>query len=133
MRAYARRDQANDNYRPSRRRAARIRRRRMQMFRWMLVIAASVITLSLLLALCFGKKVNAESDNAVTYYKYYRCQEVAEGDTLWAYAGEYRCIEQGQSKQAYISEVMSINHMHDDHIREGQKIVLPYYSTEYVE
>lgn len=115
------------------RRSAMIRRRRFRMLRWMLFIAAAVIMLSLVLALFFGRKVNAESDTAVTYYKYFRCQEVREGDTLWSYAGEYRCIEQGQSRQSYIAEVMSINHMNDDRIQEGQKIVLPYYMTEYVE
>jgi len=118
--------------RPNRRRAAMIRRKRIRTLRWVAVIAAAVITLSFILALCFSRRVNAESDTAVTYYKYYRCQEVQDGDTLWAYAGEYRCIEQGQSKQSYISEVMSINHMQDDRIREGQKLVLPYYSTEYI-
>ncbi len=134
MRSNTRRNTGYTNiHKISARKAAAIRRRNLQLLRWILVVGAAVITLSLILALCFGNKVNAESDTTVTYYKYYRCQEVKDGDTLWAYAGEYRCVEQGQTKQSYISEVMSINHMQDDRIREGQKIILPYYSTDYVE
>ena len=114
------------------RRAAAIRRQRILFVRWAMLLAGLTITLSLTLALVFGGRVNAQDSAADTWYKYYRTLTVADGDTLWAYAEAYRCDADGQSKQSYIDEVKAINHLSDDAIREGQTLILPYYSTTYV-
>ena len=51
------------------------------------------------------------------------------GDTLTSIAGKY-CSKEFKSREAYIAEVKSINHMTDDKLVTGDYIVIPYYSSE---
>ena len=63
-------------------------------------------------------------------FKYYREIEVQYGDSLWSIAEEYGGDHYKTSLE-YIKEVKNINHMHTDVIKEGQKLIVPYYSSEF--
>ena len=86
------------------------------------------VTFSLIvcLSLLFANKVNA--DNETHYYKYYQTYTVQNGDSLWKIAGKFAHDE---SRNEYMKEVMEMNNMYGDYIVAGQKIVIPYYSTEF--
>ena len=52
------------------------------------------------------------------------------GESLWDIANEHM-TEEYDSPKTYIKEVKSINSLTDvDKIYAGQRIVIPYYSTE---
>ena len=87
--------------------------------------------LSLGLALLPDREADAQSEDAVVYYKYYTNVKIGVGDSLWGYAEQYRSPE-GMSHEDYIREVQSINHLADDKLVAGRSIILPYYSTDYV-
>lgn len=66
-------------------------------------------------------------------YKYYAKIVIQEGDTLWSIADEYRDPSMN-TRASYISEVKSINHIKDaDQITAGKILIVPYYSTEYID
>ena len=55
------------------------------------------------------------------------CIEVKEGDTLWNLAEQYYSDEY-KSLHTYIREIKKCNGI-SEHIRVGQKILIPYYDT----
>lgn len=76
---------------------------------------------------------NAKSNTEEMALKYYTGIIVKSGDSLWSIADEYIDYEQYKDKAAYIKEVCSINRLNDaSDIRAGQRLVVPYYSTEFV-
>ena len=63
-------------------------------------------------------------------YKYYTSYTVAEGDNLNALAKK-NMTKEYHSSSDYIAEVVSINHLIcASDIYTGQKLILPYYSTD---
>ncbi|MCQ2541952.1 MAG: LysM peptidoglycan-binding domain-containing protein [Lachnospiraceae bacterium] len=91
-------------------------------------IMGAIVTMILIvsLSLLFGSKVNA--DNEVHYYKYYQSYTVQNGDTLWKIAGKFAHDE---TRKTYMKEVAELNNMGGTYIVAGQKLVIPYYSTEF--
>ena len=74
-----------------------------------------------------AKPVKAKEEKA--YIKYYTTIEIKQGDTLTSIAKEH--LEGYSSVQDYIDEVKFMNGLKDaNSIRAGQKIHIPYYSTE---
>ncbi|MDD3795921.1 MAG: LysM peptidoglycan-binding domain-containing protein [Lachnospiraceae bacterium] len=65
----------------------------------------------------------------VPVYKYYTAVTVRCDDTLWDIAQQH-ITESYSSINSYIQEIKEINNMKSDAIYYGQKLVLPYYSTE---
>ncbi|MCD7837033.1 MAG: LysM peptidoglycan-binding domain-containing protein [Lachnospiraceae bacterium] len=66
-------------------------------------------------------------------FKYYTMITVQSGDTLWSIADSYIDYSQYKNKQQYISEVVNINKLEDaSDIISGQKITVPYYSSEFI-
>lgn len=66
-------------------------------------------------------------------FKYYTSITVQNGETLWGIADDYIDYSQYKNKNAYISEVMSINQLDDaSDIISGQKLTVPYYSSEFI-
>ncbi len=98
-------------------------------------MAAGVLLLILTTAsslLFFSFRTKAQTSDDELLYKYYKSTIVKSGDTLWNFAGEYGESRYYDSKQDYIREVMLMNGLEDDQITEGQYIILPYYSPEFV-
>lgn len=66
-------------------------------------------------------------------FKYYTGVTVQYNDTLWDIADRYIDYGRYDTKQDYIKEVCSINGIADESaIRSGQRLVVPYYSPEFV-
>lgn len=83
----------------------------------------------------FGMKSKAQTaDEAQSLqYKYYTSITVAAGDTLLQYASEY-ADDHYDSVDDYVKEVMDINHLKSsESIKYGQKLIIPYYSEEFVQ
>ncbi len=66
-------------------------------------------------------------------YKYFTSIQVEAGDTLWSIAEEYADDEHYSSHKEYINEVKRMNKMGDDNIHYGQYLIIPYYSSEFVQ
>ena len=79
--------------------------------------------------MCFT--VNADQEKPKRHaYKYYTDIVIQKGESLWDIANEHM-TEEYDSPKTYIKEVKSINSLTDvDKIYAGQRIVIPYYSTE---
>lgn len=113
-------------YKRQQRRKREIRRRCI-----IAVLSLCIVFVSTLSYRAF--RSNADTGADEIKFKYYTNISVAYGETLWELADRYMDEEMYQNRDAYISEVVSINHLEDgDIIREGQHLVIPYYSTEYI-
>ena len=73
---------------------------------------------------------SVSSSSSVRGYKYYTAVTVQYGDTLWDLAAAHM-TDTYPSVKSYIREVKRINSMKSDTIYYGQKLILPYYSTEF--
>ncbi len=74
---------------------------------------------------------NAQSEIEDVSYKYYTSIQVAQGESLWSIAKEYRDAHYDSARD-YVDEVVNINHLSDeDELIAGQYLIIPYYSTEY--
>lgn len=71
-----------------------------------------------------------DADEDSLSFKYYTEIEVAYGDSLWSIAQEY-ADDHYRTSLEYIKEVKNINHLCTDVIKEGQKLIIPYYSNEF--
>lgn len=81
-----------------------------------------------------GIRSSASTGEDVVLYKYYTQVYVPYGETLDSLADAYIDYSRYEDKDAYVSEVMHINHLTDaDAIRTGQSLILPYYSAEFVQ
>lgn len=95
-----------------------------------------VLTFSLALSLSVSAGSflsNAKEHNAQTEYKYYASIPVSEGDTLWSIAKTHMG-DHYDTVEDYIKELRQINSLNgDDSIKTGMYLVVPYYSTEFVQ
>ena len=78
----------------------------------------------------------AEKKQQQELHKYYTNITVRQGDTLWAIAEDQLADEATsaayKSRRSFIKEVISLNHLKDgNYLLAGQKLIVPYYSTEY--
>lgn len=110
----------------------RMRRQREQRKRIASISAA--VCLILLCVFSFDSLTTSAKNNTEEIsLKYYTGIIVKSGDNLWDIADAYIDYEQYKDKNTYIDEVCSINHLEDaSDIRAGQRIVVPYYSSEFV-
>ena len=74
---------------------------------------------------------NTELENIS--YKYYTSVQIQPGDSLWSLADRYADCEHYASQEQYITEVMNMNHLTGEDIYAGNYLILPYYSTEFVQ
>jgi nucleoid-associated protein YgaU len=107
--------------------------RRQQEIRRRAAALAATFFLVLLTAVSYSSiKSNAGNGNDMKF-KYYTAITVQSGDTLWSIADDYIDYSEYKNKEAYIAEVKSINRLDDTaDIRSGQKLTVPYYSSEFV-
>ncbi|MCM1100486.1 MAG: LysM peptidoglycan-binding domain-containing protein [Clostridium sp.] len=103
------------------------RRRRIASF----LMTICLITVCVISCHSFISKAGENTDEVSL--KYYTGITVMDGDSLWSIADEYIDYEQYRSRELYIEEVCSINRLEDaSGIRAGQRLIVPYYSTEFV-
>ncbi|MDE7224035.1 MAG: LysM peptidoglycan-binding domain-containing protein [Acetatifactor sp.] len=113
------------NYRRKRRRQREVRR--------IFVLAG----ITVMLVLCFALSYHALLSHANTElediaYKYFTSIQIEPGDTLWSLADRYADREHYTSRDQYIEEVMTINHLSGEELSAGSYLILPYYSPEFV-
>ena len=76
---------------------------------------------------------SAKSGSEELNLKYYTGVTVENGDTLWSIADDYIDYTQYKNKDSYINEICSINNLEDaSDIRCGQRLIVPYFSSEYM-
>ena len=97
----------------------------------------SIILALCLIAICavsYSSLISsANSGTESKMYKYYTGITVKSGDSLWSIADEFIDYGQYGSRESYVNEVCSINHIEDDSmLRAGQRLIVPYYSSEFV-
>lgn len=110
----------------------KLRRRREQRRR-----VVSVLMAFCLIALCvisYRSLTSSASDDAgEVSLKYYTGVTIESGDNLWKIADDYIDYARYKNKEAYIKEVCSINRLTDSsEIYAGQRLIVPYYSVEYI-
>lgn len=110
----------------------KIRRRRER--RKNVLLFALTFSLALSLSVSAGSFLSkAKEHNAQTEYKYYASIPIAEGDTLWSIAKTHMG-DHYDSVEDYIEELRRINSLNgDDSIKTGMYLIVPYYSTEFVQ
>lgn len=114
------------------RRYARVIRLRRERARKCITALLAVCATICMILIC-SVSYRAISTNANDGFKYYTGVTVGAGESLWDLAGEYMDIVHYDSRESYIAEVCSINHLTDENdITAGQLLILPYYSQEYV-
>lgn len=74
--------------------------------------------------------VRAENASPDVVYKYYTSIRVGKGDSLWSIVDRH-ADEYFESKQDFLQEVIQINHLLDSDIRQGDYLIIPYYSSEF--
>lgn len=120
------------NERELRKYARTLRLQRERRRKCLTALIATVATVCMIL-IC-SLSYMALDTNANDGFKYYTGITVKAGESLWEIAGEYVDGVHYNSRESYISEVCSINHLSDENdITAGQMLVLPYYSHEYVQ
>lgn len=92
------------------------------------------ICLIMLGTVCYHSiKSNANEYHSSVSFKYYTNITVASGETLWEISERYIDYSQYKDKNVYIAEVQQINHLDAvGSIKAGQKLIIPYYSNEFV-
>ncbi len=129
-------EQYDRNYRSEMRIKRNHERRVAQTKRQMtalILIVSIVLFISLFLRVQLQSDAHGEDRNFS--YKYYETITVTQGDSLWSIAQAHMDDDHYSSVNAYINEVRSINNMDRDasEITAGTKLVIPYYSTEFVQ
>ena len=84
-------------------------RRQLQLRRRIALFSAAVL---LILSLAGGSFIRIE-----------------EGDSLWSIASAH--ADGFESRQAFMQEVIRINHLLDSDIHKGDYLIIPYYSPEF--
>lgn len=101
----------------------------------MLVLCIATIFIVFVACSLFGNILSSahdnRSDNRVNY-KYYTSIEIQAGDTLWDIAEEY-ITEDYKTVQDYIKALKEMNSLHTDDIEAGQKLMVAYNDTEFIE
>ena len=116
-------------------RAYKRRKRQMRIVRNRLLATLVSICLIAFFAVCyFSIKSSANTGNDDMSFKYYTQITIANGDTLWTIADDYIDYSKYRDKAEYVAEVQSINNLNDTcDIRSGQTLIMPYYSSEFIE
>lgn len=109
-------------------RILRLRRERRRKF----LVGTAALTAVLCMVLICSVSYRAIRTRANNGFKYYTSITVEAGESLWDIAGDYMGSSY-DSRDSYIAEVCSINHLADaNDIMRGQTLIIPYYSSEYV-
>lgn len=108
--------------------------RRQKEIRRNLILMIATILVLVLFAVSFHSITAFASNNTEDVsYKYFKSIQVEKGDSLWSIADEYADSVHYDSKKDYISEVKKMNKLMDDTIVSGQYLIIPYYSTVFIQ
>lgn len=111
----------------------RIRRLRRERRRKCLTVSLTAFATFCLVMICAVSYRTIHS-NAGDGFKYYTSVVVEPGDSVWEIADQYMDDVHYDSKESYIFEVRSINHLDEAcSVTSGQMLIVPYYSAEYVQ
>ena len=114
------------------RRYSRILRLRRERIRKCITLAVAVFAAFCIVLVCVIS-YNSISSNANDGFKYYTSVIVEAGESLWDIADDY-IDGHYDSRSSYIAEVRSINHLDENGtVMAGQTLIVPYYSSEYVQ
>ena len=98
------------------------------------IIFAFIFCFMFVLSFLFRTTYSSANHAEEMKYKYFKVISVGCDDTLWDIAGQYMDSSIYSSKKAYIDEVVRINGLKDASVvKNGQKITVPYYSTEFIQ
>lgn len=89
-----------------------------------IIIAASISFLS------FSTEANDMEHQPS--YKYYKSIEISKGDTLWSIANANFDADHYKDVNEYVAEVKQLNALTSDNIVSGSHIIVPYYSSEFM-
>lgn len=109
--------------------------RRSSTVHCVLPVLAGVVCLVLILLL-HVVHTQASSDQHINKFKYYTNVMISSEMSLQDYAEEYADPQYYKSDDAYISEVVDINHLQTldgevSGVTPGTYLVIPYYCTEF--
>lgn len=98
----------------------------MRAFKRYLQVAVLTIFFALVLTgfISINNKT-AQAETPAAPDRFYTSIRIEPGDTLWEIASTYKW--EGESIQAYIDEVMEMNHLTSDRITAGQYLMIYYY------
>ncbi len=92
-------------------------------------ITVMVLLGGVLLGSSFIGSRTSQASDETQGYKCYTSIRVEEGDSLWKIADRYMG-DMYESRQAFMEEVIALNHIGEDEIHAGEYLVVPYYETE---
>ena len=97
------------------------------------MIICVIFCIMLFLSFLFRTTHSSANQTDEIRYKYFTVISVGANDTLWDIADQYIDYSVYKNKDAYLDEVARINGLKDAScIQNGQKITMPYYSSEYI-
>lgn len=94
-----------------------------------IIAAIIIIAVSIFVLLNSTVHAFADSQNNIPLNKYYTSIKVEKGESLWTIADKYY-KNSNMSKNEYIQEIRTINHIGDE-IYSGQSIIVSYYTSEF--
>ena len=81
-----------------------------------------------------GKAASAGNlSEGATTFKYYKEVRISSGDTLWDLAEFYRSTSPEElelTTESCMKEIRDLNQLSDNHLRAGEYVMVPYYSSE---
>lgn len=105
------------------------RRRRQLTFRIAAVLTTICIS-GFFGVLRFGFFSDAREEGSPVSYKYFTSILIYPGDTLTSISLRY-ADRHYDTLEDYMDEVRRMNHLHEDEIRAGEYLVVPYYSSHF--
>ena len=108
--------------------------KRQKIVRRQFTLLFAFLTLVLFISIFIGTTLmsDAQSDDFVPEFKYYKSVTVHTGDNIWNIASDYYSPEHYDNMNAYVFEICNLNRINkSDNIKSGENLIIPYYSTEF--
>ena len=108
--------------------------KRQKIVRRQFTLLFAFLTLILFISIFIGTTLmsDAQSDDFVPEFKYYKSVTVHTGDNIWSIASDYYSSEHYDNMNAYVFEICNLNRINkSDNIKSGENLIIPYYSTEF--
>ncbi len=110
------------------------KRQRQKEIRRSFILTGIAVVLVLSFTLSYHALLSqANTELEETSYKYFTSVRIEPGETLWALADRYADRAHYATQAQYIDEVMRMNHLAGEEICAGNYLIVPYYSTEFVQ